>query len=594
MTETTVRPGRVLVIDDSLTFLHGIKKLLRGDGHEVHTAQSGEEGLERVAELLPDVIIVDHVLPGIQGDEVLRRLKLNTRTRDIPVIMLTMKSGREEMIEGLQAGADEYISKGGDLDVLRVRVGRFLRSQSPRAQPAPIGEAFMRRPRVLAVDDDRFFLKVLKGLLTEEGFEVAFAASGEEALEAIKTELPDCVLLDLIMPGLSGEEVCKRLKAEERTRQLPVVILTSSSEKQALISALSAGADDFVNKPVDREVLKGRIEALLRRKYYQDENRRIQEELKSHELEAARAKADRDLAQARAQMADALSAKNLELERTNQKLRETQAQLVQSEKMAALGQLVAGIAHEINNPLAFISNNVVTIQRDIDDLRQILAAYKETVPALEATAPERLEEIRRLEAQLELPLVETELRQQLSDTREGLERVKNIVLSLRNFSRLDEGEVKTVELREGLESTITLIRYLLEGRIEIHRDYAELPRIECYPSLLNQVFMNLLVNACQAIPDRGTVTIRTRAEQGWVRVEVSDTGTGIKPEHVAKIFDPFFTTKDVGKGTGLGLSVSYGIIEKHGGRIEVQSDPGSGTTFSVFLPAALPKQQEKA
>jgi signal transduction histidine kinase len=306
-----------------------------------------------------------------------------------------------------------------------------------------------------------------------------------------------------------------------------------------------------------------------------------------HEVEAARARADGAVAQARAQMADALAAKNTELEATNHKLRETQAQLVQNEKMAALGQLVAGIAHEINNPLAFISNNMVTIQRDLEDLETILEAYRKAGPAVQASDSEAFARLEELETALDLPLLQAELRQQFTDTREGLDRVKNIVLSLRNFSRLDEGEVKTVDLHEGLESTLTLIRYLLESRIELVRDYQPMPQIECYPSRLNQVFMNLLVNACHAISGHGTITIRTRQEAGLVRVGIHDTGSGIRPEHLDRIFDPFFTTKDVGKGTGLGLYVSYGIVEKHGGRIEVQSVLGEGTTFTVVLPAQL-------
>ena len=575
---------RVVVIDDSATYLRILKTYLEREGYEVHTAKTGEEGLVLVGRVYPHIILCDFLLPGMKGDEFCKQVKLNHTSRHIPVIMLTARGEREDITTGLDAGADDYIIKSQDIDILLLRVRNFLKN----SQPTPISEEAppLARQKVLTIEDDEFYRMMITKLLSEEGYEVFGAATGEEGLKLIATTVFDLILVDLVMPGMQGDQVCRALKDHDDTRDVPVILLTSRGEKQDMIAGLNAGADDYIVKSTDGEVLKSRVRALIRRKHYQDENRRIQEELKVHEIDAARAKLERDLAQEKARLADELAEKNRALEATNAKLREMQTQLVHAEKMAALGQLVAGIAHEINNPLAFVNNNLVTIERDAKDLIRGLDAYRSAV----ANTPELAESLRGMEEDFELPTAQAELMQYVVDSREGLERVKNIVINLRNFSRIDEGDTKDVDLIEGIESTLKIIAHLMKDRVDVEKHYETLPRVECYPGLLNQVFMNLLVNATQAIPERGRITIRATSADGKVRIAITDTGCGMTPEVKQKIFDPFFTTKPVGAGTGLGLSTSYGIMQKHGGQILVDSTPGQGSTFTVVLGATLTRR----
>lgn len=263
-------------------------------------------------------------------------------------------------------------------------------------------------------------------------------------------------------------------------------------------------------------------------------------------------------------------------------LKEAQSQLVQSEKMASLGQLTAGIAHEINNPINFVSANVRPLQRDIASLLELLGRYS-ALDAANGIADE-LEKIRELREELEIDYVVNEIDQLIKGIDDGARRTAEIVRGLRNFSRADESDLKRIDVHEGIDSTLVLLQNSYKERIEVAKEYGKLPDIECYPGQLNQVFMNLLTNAVQAIEGRGTITIRTAREAETVRISISDTGVGIPEEIRQKIFDPFFTTKDVGKGTGLGLSITLGIIRKHGGTIELDSVPGAGTTFHLRLP----------
>jgi len=278
-----------------------------------------------------------------------------------------------------------------------------------------------------------------------------------------------------------------------------------------------------------------------------------------------------------------------ELQTANQKLEEAQDQLLQAEKMASIGQLAAGVAHEINNPVGYVSSNIGALERYVNDLLPILDACDRLDGSLDGSAPELLA-LRAAKGKVNLAYLREDLQDLLAESKEGLERVRKIVLDLKTFSHVDQADWHISDLHQGLESTLNIVWNELKYKAEVVKEYGALPEIECIPSQLNQVFMNLFVNAAQAIEDHGTITIRTGQEGEQVWVEVSDSGKGIAPEHLNRIFDPFFTTKPVGKGTGLGLSLSYGIVKKHHGAIEVRSELGQGTTFRVRLPVKQPPQ----
>jgi len=282
----------------------------------------------------------------------------------------------------------------------------------------------------------------------------------------------------------------------------------------------------------------------------------------------------------------ALSKAALQVEKARQeelinKLAEAHSQLLQSEKMASIGQLAAGVAHEINNPVAFVNSNLGTLQRYVATLFKALAAYEKS--EVEMT-PETQAAIAELKRAIDIVYVHEDVASLLSESRDGLQRVTSIVQGLKGFSHVDEVEKQWANLEKGLDSTVNLVWSELKYKAELIKEYCGIPDIECIPSQLNQVFMNLLINAVQAIEERGHIILRTGQDEERVWIEVEDTGKGINPEHLDRIFDPFFTTKPVGIGTGLGLSISYGIVKQQGGRIDVSSVLGKGTIFRVVLP----------
>jgi two-component system NtrC family sensor kinase len=279
-------------------------------------------------------------------------------------------------------------------------------------------------------------------------------------------------------------------------------------------------------------------------------------------------------------------------------LKQAQQQLVQSEKLASIGQLAAGVAHEINNPIGFVQSNLGSLERYFEHIMKLLEGYREGEALLgEAfrNHPEGaalIERIKKLKEDAELDYLKDDIPELLQESRDGIVRVKKIVADLKDFSRVDtRNEWEWADLRVGLDSTLNVVHNEIKYRADVVRDYGELPQIRCLPSQLNQVFMNLLVNAAQATPEgaHGTITIRCGTRAGGVWVEVADTGSGIPEENLKRIFDPFFTTKPIGKGTGLGLSLSYGIVQKHGGHIEVASTLGAGTRFRILLPVEPPE-----
>jgi two-component system NtrC family sensor kinase len=269
----------------------------------------------------------------------------------------------------------------------------------------------------------------------------------------------------------------------------------------------------------------------------------------------------------------------------HEELKKAQSQLVHNEKMAALGQLVAGIAHEINNPLSFVYNNVVVLERDVASLRELLLLYRQAEPLLDRELPDVAARLKQRAEEMDLTYTLENLDGLTGRAREGLRRIQQIVKDLRAFARLDETDLQETDLNANIVSTLNLIQGEARSReVELVTDLGAIPYVVCFPARINQVILNLVVNAIDACAAGSRVTVRTRPDASDVLIEVEDTGTGIDPAIRERIFDPFFTTKPQGKGTGLGLSISYGIIQGHGGTIHVDSTPGQGTCFRIRLP----------
>jgi two-component system, NtrC family, sensor kinase len=552
----------ILIIDDSSTFRAELCAALELADYAVVTAADGEEGLRIADNIRPTAILVDSVMPGIDGGAVIRRIRLDAALRATPCVLLTASEDMGAELRALDAGADAFVRKE-DLEVVLARVSAVLRGTS--LEPAQAA-SLLGPKRILAVDDSPTYLNELLVVLRGEGYDVVPARLGEEGIEMLANQSFDCILLDLVMPGLDGIQTCRRIKASPLHRDIPLIMLTAAENRQAMIEALASGADDFISKSSELEVLKARVRAQLRRKQFEDEHRSVREKLLRSQIEAAEARAARELAETRAKLVEALEQKNLELTQAYRDLQTAQSQLVQSAKLASLGELVAGVAHEINNPLAFVISHLATVRR---------SAAKVDAGVRGALPPESL-------------LVWQRALDRLAEMDVGLFRMRDLVLKLRTFSRLDEGERKVVSIRECVESLLTILRHRFKDRIEVPTQYGEPDMLECYPSLLTQAVMNLVANAIDAIPERGTITIVTGAVSGAYQISVTDTGTGIAADVLDKILDPFFTTKPVGQGTGLGLSITYSIVRKHGGTLEFRQAVGGGTEATIRIPMPMP------
>jgi two-component system NtrC family sensor kinase len=418
--------------------------------------------------------------------------------------------------------------------------------------PSAFGEASDQPEdrRILIVDDEAAVRELYAEYLRET-FDCKTAPSAEEALAELAVKPYALVISDMMMPGRNGVELLREIAT--RYKETAVIMVSGVDRPQRVRDALRMGAFDYLIKPCELDVLALSVERALERRSLQRTARTYKSHLENQNIELANRKA--------------------ELERL-------QAQLIHTEKMASLGQLSAGIAHELNNPAGFVYGNMDLLQGYMSELAKLFDAYdKVTLPEEAALL------IGSLKTQIDYERLMGDLNSILSDCREGAQRICGVVKNLRLFSRLDEAELKSIDIHEGIDSTIRLLSsYFSTGNIALRRDYTALPSVNCYAGQLNQVWMNLLVNAAQAVGNKGEVTISTRLDGESVAIAISDTGSGIPEDEISKIFDPFFTTKPVGEGTGLGLSTSYGIIERHGGTIAVVSEVGTGTTFTVRIP----------
>ncbi len=418
-----------------------------------------------------------------------------------------------------------------------------MESDNPSVDPADT---------ILLVDDDFTNLSVFGQCLTPT-YEVLVATSGSLALQlAGGTPKPCLILLDVMMPGMDGYEVLTRLKANPDTQDIPVIFVTALASEIEEERGLQLGAVDYVYKPCNLTVLLSRIRTQL------------------------------ELKKARDWLKDQNAFLEAEIERRHQENQQVHLQLLQSEKLAAIGQLAAGIAHEINTPIGFVNSNLNSLETYLRDIFAVMDAYDTQIA--NTIVPDTLQELLELKRQKDIDYLRTDIPQLLAESKEGLSRVRDIIQDLKDFSHTESTHWGLSDLHKGIDSTINIIGNELKYHCIIHKEFGNIPEIVCLPSQLNQVFMNLLLNAAQSIETEGDIIISTSCTDREVWVEIKDNGKGIAPEHLPHLFEPFFTTKPVGKGTGLGLSISQNIVNKHGGRIEVNSKIGQGSTFRVWLP----------
>lgn len=517
----------ILVVDDSVTFREELRGALERLGYGVITSASGEKGLRLAAARRPAALIVDGVMPGIDGATVIRRLRLDAALRDLPCLLLTASDEQGAELRALDAGADAFVRKEEDMDVILARFSAMLRTV--RTETASVSSPTSAK-RILAVDDSMTYLQELASALRDEGYDVVLGHSGEEALEMLEVQSVDCILLDLLMPGIGGQETCRRIKASPTLRNTPLIMLTAVEDRQALIAGLSTGADDYIAKSSEFDVLRARIQAQIRRKQFEDENRRIREQLLRSELEAAEARAARELAEAKAVLVEELKYKNKELEAFSY-----------------------SVSHDLRAPL-----------RSIDGFSQAL--IEDCADRLDETAQNYLHRIRAAAQRMGALIDDILLLSRISRAQVNRERVDLSALA----------QTVTDELKRQNPDRAVALR--IESDLLTQAD----------PGLMRVLLDNLLGNAWKFTARTADARIEFRAqmrEMDTVFV-IQDNGAGFDMAHASALFQPFQRLHDAADfpGTGIGLATVQRIVDHHGGQIWAEGTVGCGAMVYFTIP----------
>ncbi len=538
----------IVIAEDEPEQLEIVLAPLERAGYSTVAVQNGKEAFDVIRSTSPDLAILDWNMPGMTGPEIIRELRSHHDTADIYLILLTGMADEQSRIEGIEAGADDYLTKPFRSRELlaRVSIGMRIR-QSIKTLTDEVNvlhRAVDQSPASIVITDTSGTIQYVNRKFCEvTGYSIEEAAGKTPRI--LK----------------SGEKTPSEYEALWTT-------ITTGKEWKGRFHNKRKSGDFFWEQALICPIKNDRGEITHFLAIKEDITERVAQEEIKWKLE------------------EELRKRNAELEKMVADLKLMQNSLVQSEKMASVGQLTAGIAHEINNPLAFVSSNLNRIQEYFADIVELLAKWRALSNSLQAT-PEgaaQLKEINEYAEQIDLPFLLEDFPRMMESIHEGAGRIKKIVEGLRGFAHMSQDDVNQVQLNNAIDDTLLIVWNELKYKADLKKELDELPPVTCNAGEIKQVIVNLLVNAAHAIVDRGTITISTRADEKYVYLSIGDTGSGIAPENLRRIFDPFFTTKPVGKGTGLGLWISSSIVQKHGGTISVNSELGKGTTFTVKLP----------
>jgi two-component system, NtrC family, sensor kinase len=568
----------ILIAEDDDMVLDLLVDSLDTLGHTVLTAKDGQDAWHLYQMKSVHMVITDWLMPQMDGLELCRNIRAASRDHYTYIIVITGKEQKKDLLETLKCGADDYIKKPFDPDELQTRIKAGERI-------IKLEERHKKLQRVLI--ESRNKLRIVVDSLPEE----IVSIDADYRIVSVNISF-------VKKKGLDIRAAVGTPCFLEKYWDMPNVRI------QALIAhardVFTSGAPVLVMETMDEGIQGKRHIELHLLPIIHETGKVVQVAIVLRDVTDQQRKADeiRSLNERLQSAVFQIREKNVKLADTLKELKGTQSQMVQAEKMASIGQLAAGVAHEINNPVGFVSSNLKSLTDYQLDLRAILSAYGQLMVRLSSLKDSGLDlpeievlavQLREKASDLDIDYILEDIPSLIAESREGLDRIKKIVQDLKDFSHPGEDVLKISDLNQNLESTLNIVWNELKYKATIYKAYAaDLPQVKCYPQQLNQVFMNILVNAAQAIEKQGEIRIVTREADGFAEIVISDTGQGIPQENLSRIFDPFFTSKEVGKGTGLGLNVAYNIIKKHQGSIDVQSEVGKGTTFTVRVPVNGP------